>query len=219
MQSWDRARAAGLSHVRARTLSFLRDCFSVCQSVTARRLNKEEVVVVEVLLYVHRNHRLIRDGSPGWPPRLSHSSWARRRRRRRKRRRKEKRRKEKKREKKTGVPKDSWNKWNPNTGVGMKDRAASRELTISNNNKHWQKCLPSAPPPNHTQVWGRDDSRYARATVNVPTVCFDGRICQSLSLLGPGLDQARGKHWKFVFSFRQVINPSGPICYFAHFVT
>ena len=25
-----------------------------------------------VLLYVHRNHRLIRDGSPGWP----HSSWA-----------------------------------------------------------------------------------------------------------------------------------------------
>ena len=29
-----------------------------------------------VLLYVHRNRRLIRDGSPGWPPRLSHSSWA-----------------------------------------------------------------------------------------------------------------------------------------------
>ena len=33
-----------------------------------------EVVVVEVLLYVHRNRRLIRDGSPGRPPRLSHSS-------------------------------------------------------------------------------------------------------------------------------------------------
>ena len=32
--------------------------------------------VVEVLLYVHRNRRLIRDGSPGRPPRLSHSSWA-----------------------------------------------------------------------------------------------------------------------------------------------
>ena len=31
-------------------------------------------VVVEVLLYVHRNRRLIRDGSPGRPPRLSHSS-------------------------------------------------------------------------------------------------------------------------------------------------
>ena len=29
-----------------------------------------------VLLYVHRNHRLIRDGTPGRPPRLSHSSWA-----------------------------------------------------------------------------------------------------------------------------------------------
>ena len=27
-------------------------------------------------LYVHRNRRLIRDGSPGRPPRLSHSSWA-----------------------------------------------------------------------------------------------------------------------------------------------
>ena len=29
-----------------------------------------------VLLYVHRNHRFIRDRSPGHPPRLSHSSWA-----------------------------------------------------------------------------------------------------------------------------------------------
>ena len=28
-----------------------------------------------VLLYVHRNRRLIRDGSPGRPPWLSHSSW------------------------------------------------------------------------------------------------------------------------------------------------
>ena len=32
------------------------------------------VVVVEVLLYVHKNRRLIRDGSPGRSPRLSHSS-------------------------------------------------------------------------------------------------------------------------------------------------
>ena len=32
--------------------------------------------VVEVLLYVHRNRSLIRDGSPGRPPRLSHSSGA-----------------------------------------------------------------------------------------------------------------------------------------------
>ena len=30
--------------------------------------------LVEVLLYVHRNRRLIRDGSPGRSPRLSHSS-------------------------------------------------------------------------------------------------------------------------------------------------
>ena len=29
-----------------------------------------------MLLYVHRNRRLIRDGSPGRPPRLSHGSWA-----------------------------------------------------------------------------------------------------------------------------------------------
>ena len=29
-----------------------------------------------VLLYIHRNHRLIRDRGPGWLPRLSHSSWA-----------------------------------------------------------------------------------------------------------------------------------------------
>ena len=29
-----------------------------------------------VLLYVHRNRRLIRDGSPGRSPRLSHSSWS-----------------------------------------------------------------------------------------------------------------------------------------------
>ena len=28
-----------------------------------------------VLLYVHRNRRLIRDGSPGRPPRLLHSFW------------------------------------------------------------------------------------------------------------------------------------------------
>ena len=31
-------------------------------------------VVVEVLPYVHRNRRFIRDGSPGRPPRLSHSN-------------------------------------------------------------------------------------------------------------------------------------------------
>ena len=40
-----------------------------------RKRDAAIVVVVEVLLYVHRNRRLIRDGSPGRPPRLSHSSW------------------------------------------------------------------------------------------------------------------------------------------------
>ena len=34
----------------------------------------EVVVVAEVLLYVHRNRRLFRDGDPGRPPRLSHTS-------------------------------------------------------------------------------------------------------------------------------------------------
>ena len=33
-----------------------------------------ESMVVEVLLYVHRNRTFIRDGSSGRPPRLSHSS-------------------------------------------------------------------------------------------------------------------------------------------------
>ena len=33
-------------------------------------------MLVEVLLYVHRNRRFIRDGNPGRPPRLSHGSRA-----------------------------------------------------------------------------------------------------------------------------------------------
>ena len=45
---------------------FLNNCFSdILTSI---------VVVFEVLLYVHRNRRFIRDGSPARPPRLSHSS-------------------------------------------------------------------------------------------------------------------------------------------------
>ena len=43
-------------------------CFSFFSS--------EMRLVERVLLYVHRNRRLIRDGSPGRPPQLSHSSWA-----------------------------------------------------------------------------------------------------------------------------------------------
>ena len=38
-------------------------------------LNKLTTELVEVLLYVHTNRRLIRDGSLGRTPRLSHSSW------------------------------------------------------------------------------------------------------------------------------------------------
>ena len=40
-----------------------------------RVILKDRVYVVEVLLYVHRNRRLIRDGRPERPPRLSYSSW------------------------------------------------------------------------------------------------------------------------------------------------
>ena len=36
--------------------------------------NQTFLLVGWVLLYVHRNRRLFRDGSPGRPPRLSHSS-------------------------------------------------------------------------------------------------------------------------------------------------
>ena len=38
-------------------------------------LNVIAVLLVEVLIYIHRNCRFIRDGSPGRPPCLSHSSW------------------------------------------------------------------------------------------------------------------------------------------------
>ena len=39
-------------------------------------INHPQLCLVKVLLYVHTNIKLIRDGSPGRPPRLSHSSWA-----------------------------------------------------------------------------------------------------------------------------------------------
>ena len=44
--------------------------------VTGRGHVCSESAELSVLLYVHRNRRFIRDGSPGRPPRLSHSSWA-----------------------------------------------------------------------------------------------------------------------------------------------
>ena len=39
------------------------------------RVTRLAVAVDEVFLYVHRDRRLIRDGGPGRPPRLSHSSF------------------------------------------------------------------------------------------------------------------------------------------------
>ena len=47
---------------------------TVTGDVASRTCSLLPVGLVEVLLYVHRNRRLIRDGSPGRPPRLSHSS-------------------------------------------------------------------------------------------------------------------------------------------------
>ena len=44
------------------------------RNIEVRRREKLVLVGFEVLLYVHRNRRLIRDGSRGRPPRLSHSS-------------------------------------------------------------------------------------------------------------------------------------------------
>ena len=49
-------------------------CYAFCPDKAV--IDEWTIVVVEVLLYVHRNRGLIRDGSPGRPPRLSHSSWA-----------------------------------------------------------------------------------------------------------------------------------------------
>ena len=42
---------------------------------TFHRRSSDNGLLVEVLLYIHRNRRFIRDGSAGCPPRLSHSSW------------------------------------------------------------------------------------------------------------------------------------------------
>ena len=52
---------------------------SIYQAVQTRTKTSESEMLfvcslVEVLLDVHRSRRFIRDGSPGRPPRLSHSS-------------------------------------------------------------------------------------------------------------------------------------------------
>ena len=64
------ARCSGVSCVPSLVCvsDKISDCFSCCLLAP--------LFVDDVLLYVHRNRRLIRDGSPGRLPRLSHSSWA-----------------------------------------------------------------------------------------------------------------------------------------------
>ena len=49
-------------------------CHRGIQLVEVFNKSMVSVDVKQVLLYVHRNHRLIRDGSPGRPPRFSHGS-------------------------------------------------------------------------------------------------------------------------------------------------
>ena len=48
--------------------SFVRVVFGQSGHCSWRLLNSVRGLVAEVLLYVHRNRRLIRDGSPGRPP-------------------------------------------------------------------------------------------------------------------------------------------------------
>ena len=53
-------------------------CFSSCAEQSHKDGDPKATVedLAGVLLYVHRNRRFIRDGSPERPPRLSHTSWA-----------------------------------------------------------------------------------------------------------------------------------------------
>ena len=51
-------------------------CLSFCLCLFCLCLAMSHHTVGWVLFYVHRNRRLSRDGSPGRPPRPSHSSWA-----------------------------------------------------------------------------------------------------------------------------------------------
>ena len=55
-------------------------CYVISKGQVMSGYNLEKIqtykrLVGWVLLYVHKNRRLIRNGSPGRPPRLSHSSW------------------------------------------------------------------------------------------------------------------------------------------------
>ena len=61
------------SHSRMVTLTHSRKRKQV---KPGRRASNFVVVLFWVLLYVHRNRRFIKDGSPGRPPRLTPSSWS-----------------------------------------------------------------------------------------------------------------------------------------------
>ena len=51
---------------------YVRFSFLLLASYVEERWHYEKHILLCVLLYVHRNHRFIRDGSPGRPPGLSH---------------------------------------------------------------------------------------------------------------------------------------------------
>ena len=60
--------------------SWLKCCFTSTETVGLLGTEAQDVHLdfhtapVEVLLYVHRKRRFIRNGEPGRPPRLSHTS-------------------------------------------------------------------------------------------------------------------------------------------------
>ena len=67
----------------ALTLITSQPCCRVCLIASVMPSDRQQpaaptgrLFVVEVLSYVRRYRRLVRDGSPARPPRLSHSSWA-----------------------------------------------------------------------------------------------------------------------------------------------
>ena len=70
----------GASAARWNTVWLRQKRFSLGNDMGMRAVSQSDLprmlLLAEMLLYVHRNRRFIRDGSPGRPPRLSYSSWA-----------------------------------------------------------------------------------------------------------------------------------------------
>ena len=69
---WRWKRRSAVSRLPGFSLTLVSPVLLTDQSKVPRRAQ----IWLVVLLHVHRNRRLIGDRSPGWPPRLSHSSWA-----------------------------------------------------------------------------------------------------------------------------------------------